>query len=82
MQALIDYDGWRKWKDINKTTDAATDKTDKGKEKTKSSKAPAGTVRSKGKRLSQVQDMSSGSGSATGSDGLEGEVSVGVVGGA
>lgn len=51
MQALIDYDGWRKWKDINKSAgtkepDPAAAKKGKGK-----SAVPSATIK-RDKRLS------------------------------
>ncbi|KAL3417157.1 response regulator receiver domain-containing protein [Phlyctema vagabunda] len=33
MQALIDFDGWRKWKDFSQSTDASKDASSKAKDK-------------------------------------------------
>ena len=78
MQALIDYDGWRKWKDINK----GTDKKDGGDEKSKSpisakkakgpakSTAPSGTVK-RDKRLSTGSVGMVVTSSGSGSEGMD-----------
>ncbi len=53
MQALIDFDGWRKWKDFSSLT-SSKDSEDKGEKKLASKKK-------KGSRMS----VGSGSGSST-----------------
>ena len=77
MQALIDYDGWRKWKDINKSAAAKEAQPDAKKGKGKSA-MPSATVKRE-KRLSTggvgMVVTSSGSGS-------EGNGAVEVVAGA
>lgn len=78
MQALIDYDGWRKWKDINKGLDTNAekdkDKTSKGaKGKNSAAPGPSPTLKRDKSRLgSGLAGTSSGSGSLAGSDGLDG----------
>ena len=79
MQALIDYDGWRKWKDINKGTDKKdSDEQSKSPVSAKKGKGPAksavpsGTIK-RDKRLSTggVGMVITSSGSGSGSEGMD-----------
>lgn len=74
MQALIDYDGWRKWKDINKGTDKADkdEKTDSPLAKMGKGKSavPSATIK-RDKRLSAGGMGMVASSSGSGSEGTE-----------
>ena len=77
MQALIDYDGWRKWKDINKGTDKKNSDEQtkspvaakKGKGPAKSA-APSGTIK-RDKRLSTGGMGMAVTSSGSGSEGMD-----------
>ncbi|KAI9779464.1 MAG: ssk1 response regulator receiver [Candelina submexicana] len=65
MQALIDFDGWRKWKDFSQNSDKSTINT--------TNKASAGNkLAVKREKTRQVSGTGSGSGSSAGVEALEG----------
>ena len=67
MQALIDYDGWRKWKDINKGT--AADKNKPDSDADKKGKGKGAMLRNQRLSTGGVNMMATSSGS--GSEGTE-----------
>ena len=74
MQALIDYDGWRKWKDINKGTDKKNkDEQPKSPVAAKKGKIPAKSVVPSGtvKRDKRLSTGGVGISSGSGSDGMD-----------
>ena len=77
MQALIDYDGWRKWKDINKNTDSQQ-KDKKGAKVPSASMTPVKKRGDKGRRGSMNAAVNAEGSGTSGSEGFEGgEVAVG-----
>lgn len=44
MQALIDYDGWRKWKEFSEIVEEANKKTAVSKVKVKKNKMSLGSI--------------------------------------
>lgn len=69
MQALIDFDGWRKWKDFSQTKPADTDKKAIGGNNNKSPKgALNGKAQSTPKR-GRMTSLGVGGKEHTGSDG-------------
>ena len=75
MQALIDFDGWRKWKDFSQTKPADTDKKAVGANSNKSSNntkapkaAPNGKVHSAPKK-DRLSNLGLDSKEESGSDG-------------
>ena len=74
MQALIDFDGWRKWKDSSQTKPADADKKALGANNNKAptNKSPKAAVNGKAQSMPKRDRMTSlGSGAKenTGSDG-------------
>lgn len=65
MQALIDFDGWRKWKDFSQTADSPKESKSKDKSAAKDKLAPSGDAEKKKRKKNRSSLGSAGAATAT-----------------
>lgn len=70
MQALIDFDGWRKWKDFSQTKPADVDKKAMGANKNKSPKAALNGKGQSTPKRDRMTSLGLGAKEKAGSDGI------------